>query len=45
MDILTLFACFETLTTLTSCRQLTVIAEAILTMTGRAGDALDFAVD
>ena len=35
MDILTLFACFETLTTLTSCRQLTVIAEAILTMTGR----------
>jgi len=35
MDILTLFACFETLATPTSCRQLTVIAETILTMTGR----------
>jgi len=35
MDILTLFACFETLTTLTCGRQLAVIAEAILTITGR----------
>jgi len=35
MDILTLFACFETLATPTSCRQLAIIAEAILTLTGR----------
>ncbi len=35
MDILTLFACFETLTTPTSGRHLAVIAQAILTMTGR----------
>lgn len=35
MDILTLFACFETLIRLSSGRQLTVIAEAILTMSGR----------
>jgi len=35
MDILTLFACFETLTTPTSGRQPAVIAQAILTMTGR----------
>ncbi len=35
MDILTLFACFETLTTPTACRRLAVIAQAMLTMTGR----------
>jgi len=35
MDILTLFACFQTLTSPTSGRQLAVIAQAILTMTGR----------
>lgn len=35
MQILTLFACFETLTTRTVCRQLAVIAQAMLSMTGR----------
>ena len=35
MDILTFFACFETLATRTSCRQLARIAQAMLTMTGR----------
>lgn len=35
MDILSLFACFETLTTSTSVRRLAVIAQAMLTMTGR----------
>jgi putative transposase len=35
MDILTLFACFETFAMPTSGRRLAVIAEAILTMTGR----------
>ncbi len=35
MEILTLFACFETLASSTSGRRLAVIAEAILTMTGR----------
>jgi len=35
MNILTFFACFETLASSTSSRQLAVIAEAILTMTGR----------
>ncbi len=35
MEILTFFACFETLATSTTCRQLAVIAHAMLTMTGR----------
>jgi putative transposase len=35
MDILTFFACFETLATPTSCRRLAIIAQAMLTMTGR----------
>lgn len=35
MEILTLFACFSTLTSTTSIRHLTVIAEAIFSMTGR----------
>ncbi len=35
MDILTLFTCFETLTTTTALRQLSIIAQAMLTMTGR----------
>ena len=35
MDILTLFTCFETLTTRTAVRQLSIIAQAMLTMTGR----------
>ena len=35
MEILTLFACFSTLTSTTSMRHLTVIAEAIFSMTGR----------
>ena len=35
MDILTLFTCFETLTTATALRQLSIIAQAMLTMTGR----------
>jgi len=35
MDILTFFACFETLATQTSCRQLAGIAQAMLTMPGR----------
>ncbi len=35
MDILTLFACFETLVTSTARRQLAVIAQAMLTLTGR----------
>ena len=35
MDILTVFACFETLTTPTFRRQLAVIAEAMLSMSGR----------
>ncbi len=35
MDILTLFSCFETLTTATALRQLSIIAQAMLTMTGR----------
>lgn len=35
MNILTLLTCFETLTTRTSIRQLSIIAQAILTMTGR----------
>lgn len=35
MDILTLFACCSTLTTSTSLRQLAIIAQAILTMSGR----------
>jgi len=35
MDILTFFACFETLATQTSCRQLGGIAQAMLTMPGR----------
>lgn len=35
MDILTFFACFETLATRTSGRQLAIIAQAMLTMTGR----------
>ena len=35
MDILTLFACFSTLTSTTSIRYLTVIAETIFSMTGR----------
>ena len=35
MDILTLLACCSTLTTSTSVRQLAIIAQAILTMTGR----------
>ena len=35
MEILTLFACFSTLTSNTSIRHLTVIAEAIFSMTGR----------
>ena len=35
MEILTLFACFSTLTSATSIRHLTVIAEAVFSMTGR----------
>jgi putative transposase len=35
MDILSLFACFETITSSTSVRQLAVIAQAMLSMTGR----------
>lgn len=35
MTILTAFSCFETLTTTTSIRQLAVIAQAMLSMTGR----------
>ncbi len=35
MDILTFFAYFETLATATSGRQLAIIAQAMLTMTGR----------
>lgn len=35
MEILTLFACFSTLTSKTSIRHLTVIAEAVFSMTGR----------
>lgn len=35
MEILTLFACFSTLTSNTSIRRLTVIAEAIFSLTGR----------
>jgi len=35
MDILSLFACFETLMTATSGRQLGIIAHAMLTLTGR----------
>jgi putative transposase len=35
VDILTFFACFETLATRTSGRQLAIIAQAMLTMTGR----------
>jgi putative transposase len=35
MEILTLFACFSTLTSKTSIRHLTVIAETIFSMTGR----------
>lgn len=35
MDILTFFVCFETLATPSSGRQLAVIAQAMLTMTGR----------
>ncbi len=35
MDILTLLTCCSTLTTSTSLSQLAIIAEAILTMTGR----------
>ncbi len=35
MDILTFFACFETLATTTSIGQLAVIAQAMLSMTGR----------
>ncbi|MDQ6761617.1 MAG: transposase [Bacteroidota bacterium] len=35
MEILTLFSCFSTLTSTTSIRHLTVIAEAIFSMTGR----------
>lgn len=35
MEILTFFACFETLAPTTACRQLAIIAQAMLTMTGR----------
>jgi len=35
MDILSLFTCFETLATTTSIRRLNIIAQAVLTMTGR----------
>jgi putative transposase len=35
METLTLFACFSTLTSTTSIHHLTVIAEAIFSMTGR----------
>ncbi len=35
MDILSFFACFETLTTTTVCRRFGIIARAMLTMTGR----------
>jgi putative transposase len=35
VDILTFLACCSTLTTPTSCRQLAIIAQAMLTMTGR----------
>lgn len=35
MDILSFFVCFETLTTITSCRRFGVIARAMLTMSGR----------
>jgi putative transposase len=35
MDILTLFTCFETLSSATAVRRLAIIAQAMLTMTGR----------
>ena len=35
MNILTVFSCFETLTTTTAVRQLAIIAQAMFTMTGR----------
>lgn len=35
MEILTLFACFSTLTSSTSIRQLAIIAQAMLAMSGR----------
>lgn len=35
MNILTVFSCFETLTTRTSIRQLAIIAQAMFSMTGR----------
>ena len=35
MEIVSLFACFETLASRTACRQLAVIAQAMLSMTGR----------
>ena len=35
METLTFFACFETLAPTTACRQLAIIAQAMLTMTGR----------
>jgi len=45
MDILTLFGCCSTLTTSTTVRQLAIIAQAMLSMTGRAGDAQSITVD
>jgi putative transposase len=35
MDILTLLTCFENLATATAVRQLAIIAQAMLSMTGR----------
>jgi len=35
VDILTFFTCFETLATRTGCRQLAVVAQAMLSLTGR----------
>ena len=43
MDILSLLACFQPLVTRVSMRHFSLIVPALLTMTGRAGDARDFA--
>jgi len=45
MDILSLIACFEPLVSAVSMRRLAMIVPALLTMTGRAGDARHFSLD
>ena len=45
MDILSLFACFQTLTATATIRQLSLISQAILTMTGRVTMLRDFPLD